>query len=298
MSLDAPWIRWAIDWHLSPMMQDASSDEKVAWFGIVCQCKAVGVRGRFRIDRRGLAASHNIPLSAVDSMVERALKGRAMRAVEERFELCNWERYQPPSTERTRAFRAKETQTDDEKPHSDGKQGVPETGKRFRNEGNMTGTGTGTGTGTNTSEAAGAASPPTRPKRRSEPKYPSDDPNIWGKGEIRFDVGGRRWVGITDDTIRAWSAAYPAVDLDAALARAAVWCAENPAKGRKSQYGRFLSGWFSRDQDRTGYAQPYANGTNGTHKPEADEKEIVRLYEERERERKEKLRCLQQTLER
>ena len=89
---------------------------------------------------------------------------------------------------------------------------------------------------------------PTRRKRRSEP----EPAKVWGKGSIRLCVESWQWQGITDEDRRLWAEAYPAVDLDRQLAAAAVWCRDNPAKGRKSQYGRFLGAWLSRSQDKGG----------------------------------------------
>jgi hypothetical protein len=59
------------------------------------------------------------------------------------------------------------------------------------------------------------------------------------------------WTGITDADRARWQAAYPAVDIDAELARATAWLAADP-KRRKVQWGRFLVSWFSRTQDRGG----------------------------------------------
>ena len=46
-----------------------------------------------------------------------------------------------------------------------------------------------------------------------------------------------------------WKNAYPAVNVDAELKKAAMWLISNP-KNRKSDYVRFLTGWLSRAQDR------------------------------------------------
>lgn len=65
---------------------------------------------------------------------------------------------------------------------------------------------------------------------------------------IAFDaeVG---WVGITDKDRALWAAAYPAVDLKSEMAAAAVWVRENPSNV-KSNWGRFLTNWLKRAQDR------------------------------------------------
>lgn len=60
---------------------------------------------------------------------------------------------------------------------------------------------------------------------------------------------GFEWEGITDERKTLWAKAYPAVDLDSELAAAAVWAMENP-KNAKSNWGRFLTAWLKRSQDR------------------------------------------------
>ena len=51
------------------------------------------------------------------------------------------------------------------------------------------------------------------------------------------------------DHIDRWSRAFPAINLDAEIARAAAWLYANPAN-RKSDYLRFLTKWLSNAQDR------------------------------------------------
>lgn len=122
-------------------------------------------------------------------------------------------------------------------------------------------------------DAGGAqTAPPPKPKPRAkaesqEPRTESQEPNpgeaeaggdgcdtpgLWGDGPIRFDPSEGSWSGITDQQRAVWAKAYPAVDLNADLARAAAWCVANPKEGRKSNYGRFLANWFRRTQDNGG----------------------------------------------
>jgi hypothetical protein len=68
-------------------------------------------------------------------------------------------------------------------------------------------------------------------------------------GKISFDAAGVGWDGITSAHMRVWSEAYPAVNLNAELNSAAAWMVANP-KNRKSNYGRFLTNWLKRAQDR------------------------------------------------
>ena len=52
-----------------------------------------------------------------------------------------------------------------------------------------------------------------------------------------------------------WAAAYPAVDIDLALAQAHAWLIGHPTKAHKSNWVRFVTTWMSKDQDRGGSAQ-------------------------------------------
>ena len=60
------------------------------------------------------------------------------------------------------------------------------------------------------------------------------------------------FYGITDDDKARWIKAYPACDIERELAAAAEWCISNPAKGKKSNYRRFIVNWLSRSQERGG----------------------------------------------
>lgn len=77
-----------------------------------------------------------------------------------------------------------------------------------------------------------------------------------GKGmgasnKIIFDAVNRKFLNIEDSDIEMWSKAYPSVDLNLEMHKAVVWLIANPTKV-KSNYQKFLTGWFSRCQDRGG----------------------------------------------
>lgn len=68
-----------------------------------------------------------------------------------------------------------------------------------------------------------------------------------GKGAVNPGEGG--WNGITPEKREIWAKAYPAIDLDVELSKALAWVIANP-KNVKSNWERFLAGWFTRSQDR------------------------------------------------
>jgi hypothetical protein len=98
------------------------------------------------------------------------------------------------------------------------------------------------------------------PARRSKPDKSASAGSLWGKPPIQFDTVNRSWLGITDLDRATWRAAYPAVDLDRALANMIAWIVANPAKGRKTNYAKFIAGWLSRDQDKGGDLRGKASG--------------------------------------
>jgi len=68
---------------------------------------------------------------------------------------------------------------------------------------------------------------------------------------ISFNAENNCFENIDDIQKQLWKEAYPAINLDIELSKAIVWLKANPTK-KKSNYNKFLSGWFSRCQDAGG----------------------------------------------
>jgi len=68
---------------------------------------------------------------------------------------------------------------------------------------------------------------------------------------IIFNKETRKFENITPDDIIMWEEAYPAVAIEQEIKRAEVWLHSNPTK-TKSNYKKFLDGWFSRTQNKGG----------------------------------------------
>ena len=66
----------------------------------------------------------------------------------------------------------------------------------------------------------------------------------------KIELVNGKWVGITEEQMNAWEAAFGALDLKAELAKAAAWIVSNPMQAPKSQLGRFLNAWFSKGQNQ------------------------------------------------
>lgn len=89
--------------------------------------------------------------------------------------------------------------------------------------------------------------------------------------------------GITEEDKEEWEEAYPACDVPRQLAEMNQWLKSNPAKAKKKQWRRFVTGWLSRSQesggDLRGKAQSHRTGkspmtdfdTSGTWTPEQNE---------------------------
>lgn len=87
----------------------------------------------------------------------------------------------------------------------------------------------------------------------SLPNPPSPSPSLKEKTtpsvsreKIAFD--GSRFEHVSA-YLPAWREAYPAVDVEIEINKAAAWLITNP-RNKKSNYERFLNGWLSRAQDR------------------------------------------------
>ena len=82
----------------------------------------------------------------------------------------------------------------------------------------------------------------TTPTSKGEPARKQAQP-------VTFDPATGAFFGLNGDHFGRWARAYPAVDVEAEVLRAAAWVEANPAN-RKSNYLRFITNWLSRAQDR------------------------------------------------
>lgn len=90
---------------------------------------------------------------------------------------------------------------------------------------------------------------------------------------LSFSFSEGEFEGIEGDDFYAWAKAYPACDVKAELLKMAEWIKANPAKGKKSNYRRFITNWLSRQQDR--------GGSKGIIPLQAPDRQPVRSSEEK-----------------
>jgi hypothetical protein len=86
--------------------------------------------------------------------------------------------------------------------------------------------------------------------------------------EFSFSFENKSFEGILPEDMARWSAAYPAVDIQGDIRRAAEWLLANPDK-RKRNCRRFLTNWFARTQEKGGSKGDF-NGRNRNSKVGTD----------------------------
>ncbi len=63
------------------------------------------------------------------------------------------------------------------------------------------------------------------------------------------------WRGFDEADRARWAEAYPACNVDRQLLAMDDWLRSNPLRAHKSNWSRFITNWFKREQDRGGDAQ-------------------------------------------
>jgi len=95
--------------------------------------------------------------------------------------------------------------------------------------------------------------------------------------KISFSFESREFQNIQPSDVGLWASAFPAVDIPLAIKQAAAWLIANPTK-RKSNYSRFLTTWFSKEQERGGNKRPVNEGYASPHPKSRDE--IIKAVED------------------
>jgi hypothetical protein len=100
---------------------------------------------------------------------------------------------------------------------------------------------------------------------------------------IFFSFESKKFENISDADYASWKEAYPEINVAQELARACEWVLSNPSKEKKA-WRRFLTGWFSRENERKYNKKPFQaySKTNNRLKrnmesPEQDEA-LLRMF--------------------
>ena len=96
MSKDAPWIALAIDWQDSPMFDDASHGERLAWICLLCFAKAQGRAGKVRLRDMAFSQNYRLSVESVEAMIAGAVKAGAVTVDGDVITVVNWKLYQDP----------------------------------------------------------------------------------------------------------------------------------------------------------------------------------------------------------
>ena len=95
-----------------------------------------------------------------------------------------------------------------------------------------------------------ASSPSSSSTPTSKHKNIKDRAHPAPSQRIKFNHKEKKWQGIEDEDIERWKKAFPDLDIAYWLERMRNWIIENPRKGRKKNYARFISNWLSEEQDK------------------------------------------------
>jgi len=115
-------------------------------------------------------------------------------------------------------------------------------------------------------------------------RSPDASASAYAYASIIFNFKERVWEGITEDIKKHWGEAYPACDIELELKQMIEWILTHPKQGKKKNYGRFINGWLSRNQDSGGTRgigespyprkQPPENPRIGTNKHPKSQKDL------------------------
>ena len=96
--------------------------------------------------------------------------------------------------------------------------------------------------------------------------------------KVKIEFKEDSFEGISDWDLTAWTLAYPALNIEGELRRAAQWLAANPER-RKKNYRRFIINWLARGQ-QTASAKVNGSGRDaGPKSISADE--LAKLQEQK-----------------
>ena len=100
MSVEAPWLALACDWHESAMFAGTTAGQKLAWVAMMCFSKSRGRAGRFTL--RASVMCHDFTLDADDlsRMLAIAEEHGAITFDGSVVQFTNWAVYQDPAKRR------------------------------------------------------------------------------------------------------------------------------------------------------------------------------------------------------
>jgi hypothetical protein len=102
------WIRLSVGWNDSDWIATLEPASRLAWIHLLCDVKAKGARGGMKVMPPKLAARRwDVPVKAVERMLDAAKSEGAIAEVDGVWEVTKWKKYQHDETaaERMRRYR-------------------------------------------------------------------------------------------------------------------------------------------------------------------------------------------------
>lgn len=77
------------------------------------------------------------------------------------------------------------------------------------------------------------------------------------RSDMQFSSSSGKFEGITQSDLDEWKASYPEIDIPREISKAQQWLLSNPSKARKKLWRKFLTGWFTRANDKAENQKAY-----------------------------------------
>lgn len=100
MSVEAPWLALACDWHESEMFEDATLGQRMAFIAMLCFSKSRGRAGRFTLHEAPLCRDFKIEVADLRRMIELAQEHGCIEFDGSVVQFTNWAVYQDPAKRR------------------------------------------------------------------------------------------------------------------------------------------------------------------------------------------------------
>ncbi len=101
-------------------------------------------------------------------------------------------------------------------------------------------------------------------KEEEEEKIARTAARPHSKSAISFDFESFEFLGISDKDKNDWKTMYPHIDVAVETLKAANWLKSNPAKSRKKNWLKYLTGWFNRGNDTTENKKAYRSAASNS----------------------------------
>lgn len=229
MSVEAPWLALACDWHESAMFDGTTAGQKLAFIAMLCFSKSRGRAGRFTL--RASVMCHDFTISEDDlsQMLTIAKEHGAITVDGSVVQFTNWAIYQDPAKRRANLV----------KRNGFSKSSTTGPGPRTRTRDQ------------DKKRSADACSEPAQTPDAAPPSLTRMEFPV-----RRRNIREPKTWHLTEAKLVEYQEAFDNLDVLVQLRAALQWVRDNPTK-RKTARGmpRFLGAWLARTSD-SGRARP------------------------------------------